>query len=250
MPGPAIHPLRPGLTQMRRLLAGLIAASLCSSQALAQARDPVNPTCPAQPNWSDYPSMRFSVATMNGMRVLKGEGRIDASTPTNLQAALDEHGDSVDEIWLRSPGGDARAGSQAGFIIRQSGIPTRIPGGWACFSACNFMFMGGIGRFVDPGGVFMVHMFTHVGDGSATRQQITRGGQTTVNIVGDIEQASALLASEDNDFLIRMGISRALLTDVMYQVRAVPSGGSRETRRCLTQEEMQRYRVASGEYDG
>jgi hypothetical protein len=112
------------------------------------------------------------------------------------------------------------------------------------------MFMGGIGRFVDPGGVFMVHMFTHVGDGSATRQQVRQGGDTTVNIVGDIEQASALLASEDNDFLIRMGISRALLTDVMYQVRAVPSGGSRETRRCLTPEEMDRYHVRSGEYDG
>lgn len=245
MPHSAVHPLRPGLRPVRRLLAGLIAASLCSGQALAQARDPTNPTCPAQPNWSDYPSMRFTVAMVNGMKVLKGEGRIDASTPTNLQAALDEHGETVEEIWLRSPGGDARAGTQAGFIIRQSGIPTRIPGGWTCFSACNFMFMGGVGRFVDSGGVFMVHMFTHVGDGSATRQQVTRGGQNTVNIVGDIEQASALLASEDNDFLIRMGISRQLLTDVMYQVRAVPSGGNRETRRCLTQAEMTQYRVTN-----
>lgn len=235
---------------MRRLLASLVAASLCSGQALAQARDPANPTCPAQPNWSDYPSMRFTVATENGMTVLKGEGRIDASTPTNLQAALDEHGDTVEEIWLRSPGGDARAGTQAGFIIRESTIPTRIPGGWTCFSACNFMFMGGMARFVDPGGVFMVHMFTHVGAGSATRQQVSRGGQTTVNVVGEIEQASALLASEDNDFLIRMGISRALLTDVMYQVRAVSADANRETRRCLTRDEMVRYGVASGTYDG
>lgn len=239
---------------MRRLLAGLLAASLCSGQALAQARDAANPTCPAQPNWSDYPSMRFSYEVIGGIRVLKGEGRIDASTPTNLQAALDEHPDgsatSIEEIWLRSPGGDARAGTQAGFIIRQTGIPTRIPAGWTCFSACNFMFMGGTARFVDPGGVFMVHMFTHVGAGTATRQQVTRGGQNTVNVVGDIEQASAMLASEDNDFLIRMGISRALLTDVMYQVRAVSSDASRETRRCLTQEEMGRYGVRAGEYDG
>ncbi len=247
MPYPAIHALRPGLTRMRRLLAGLLAASLCSGQALAQARDPANPTCPAQPNWSDYPSMRFTVAMENGLRVLKGEGRIDASTPTNLQAALDEYPEDgpnpIEEIWLRSPGGDARAGTQAGFIIRQSGLFTRIPAGWTCFSACNFMFMGGYVREVDPGGIFMVHMFTHVGDGSATRQQVARGGETTVNIVGDIEQASALLASEDNDFLIRMGISRQLLTDVMYQVRAVPSGGNRETRRCLTQSELVQYRV-------
>ena len=30
-----------------------------------------------------------------------------------------------------------------------------------------------------------------------------------------------MLASEDNDFLIRMGVSRALLTEVMYQQSAV-----------------------------
>jgi hypothetical protein len=234
---------------MRRLLTGLIAAALCTGQAAAQARDPVNPTCPAQPNWSDYPSMQFSASRQGGLKVLLAEGRIDSTTPTKLQAALDADPD-VEEIWLRSPGGDARAGTQAGFIVRESGLPTRIPSGWTCFSACNFMFMGGAGRFVDPGAIFMVHMFTHVGDGSATRQAAARGGDQTVGLIGEIEQASALLATEDNDFLIRMGISRALLTDVMYQVRAVPSDGNRETRRCLTQEEVKRYKVASGTFDG
>jgi len=239
---------------VRRLLTGLIAAALCTGQAAAQARDAVNPTCPAQPNWSDYKSMQFSHEKIGGLNVLKGEGRIDSTTPSKLQAALDQHPDgsatSIEEIWLRSPGGDARAGTQAGFIIRETGIPTRIPGGWTCFSACNFMFMGGAARFVDPAGIFMVHMFTHVGDGSATRQAAARGGEQTVGLIGEIEQASALLATEDNDFLIRMGISRNLLTDVMYQVRAVPSGGNRETRRCLTQEEVKQYRVASGTFDG
>lgn len=232
---------------MRRLIAALVAASLCAGSAAAQALDPNNPTCPAQPNWSDYPSMRFTVETVNGVKVLKGEGRIDAATPTRLQSALDEDGETLDEIWLRSPGGDARAGSQAGFIIRESGIPTRIPSGWTCFSACNFMFMGGIGRMVDPGGVFMVHMFTHVADGSATREAARRGGEQTVGLIGEIEQQSALLATEDNDFLIRMGISRLLLTDIMYQVRAV---GSRETRRCLTQDELRRYKVREGDFAG
>jgi hypothetical protein len=220
---------------MRRLLSVLVAGALCTGQALAQARDPRNPTCPAQPNWSDYSSMRFSYERLNGLGVLKAEGRIDATTPTKLQAALDAYPDQIDQIWLRSPGGDARAGTQAGFIIRESTIPTRIPGGWTCFSACNFMFMGGWARIVDPGGIFMVHMFTHVGDGSATRQEAARGGERTV----------ALLATEDNDFLIRMGVSRALLSDVMYQVRAVPSGQNRETRRCLSQEEIDRYKVSN-----
>jgi hypothetical protein len=234
---------------VRRLLTGLIAAALCNSPAAAQARDAVNPTCPARPNWSDYSSMQFRVSQQSGIKVLMAEGRIDATTPVKLQAALDAEPE-VEEVWLRSPGGDARAGTQAGFIIRQSGLLTRIPSGWTCFSACNFMFMGGAGRFVDPGGIFMVHMFTHVGDGSATRQAAARGGEQTVGLIGEIEQASALLATEDNDFLIRMGISRNLLTDVMYQVRAVPSGGNRETRRCLTQSEIQQYKVASGTFDG
>lgn len=239
---------------MRRLLSTIIAAALCAGQATEQARDPRNPTCPAQPNWSDNPTMQFTftkerLANGDQVSILKAEGRIDETTPTKLQSALDTYSDQIDEIWLRSPGGDARAGSQAGFVIRESGIPTRIPSGWTCFSACNFMFMGGVGRFVDQGGVFMVHMFTHVGDGSATRQAARQGGERTVGLIGEIEQASALLATEDNDFLIRMGISRDLLTDVMYQVRAVPSGGNSETRRCLTQDEIDRYGVKAGEFD-
>jgi len=242
----ALPPLRDGSLTMRRLLTGLVAAALCTGQAAAQARDPINPTCPAQPNWSDYPSMQFSAATKSGVRVLLAEGRIDATTPTKLQAALDEHAD-VEEIWLRSPGGDARAGTQAGFIIRQTLMPTRIPSGWTCFSACNFMFMGGRARAVDPGGVFMVHMFTHLADGSATRQEAARGGERTVGLIGEIEQASALLATEDNDFLIRMGVSRSLLSDVMYQVRAVPTGRNTETRRCLTAKELEDYGVSNAE---
>jgi hypothetical protein len=208
--------------------------------------DPVNRTCPRELNWSNYPSMQFTYQVRpNGVRVLLAEGRIDSTTPSKLQTALDEHPDEIDEIWLRSPGGDARAGTQAGFLIRQNIPKTRIPGGWACFSACNFMFMGGYGRIVDPGGLFIVHMFTHLTDGSATREQARRGGDQTVGLIGEIEQASALLASEDNDFLIRMGVSRNLLSEVMYQVRAVPAAGGSETRRCLTQAELARYAVTN-----
>jgi hypothetical protein len=50
---------------------------------------------------------------------------------------------------------------------------------------------------------------------------VLRGTESTVGLIGDIEQDSALLASEDNDFLIRMGVSRKLLTDIMYRQKAV-----------------------------
>ncbi len=123
---------------------------------------------------------------------------------------------------------------------------SRIPNGWTCFSACNFLFMGGAIRFVDQGGVFMVHMFTHTGDRQAIRSEVQRGEANAIGLIGEIEQQSALLASADNDFLIRMGVSRLLLSEIMYRTSAVEQNGNRSTRRCLTQEEVRRYNVANG----
>jgi hypothetical protein len=209
--------------------------------------DPLNPSCPKHLNWSTYPQMKFTLDTSSGQRILKAEGQIDEDVPAKLQEALASNG-QIDEIWLRSPGGVARAGNEAGKIIRQSGIPTRIPDGWACFSACNFMFMGGAVRFVDAGGLFIVHMFTHVGDKEAVRSELAKGTDKAIGLIGDVEQDSAMLASEDNDFLIRMGVSRKLLTEVMYQQKAVADGaGDKSTRRCLTNAEAAKYNVANAQ---
>ena len=209
--------------------------------------DPANPSCPQHLNWSTYPQMKFTLDTSSGQRILKAEGLIDEDVPAKLKDALASNG-QIDEIWLRSPGGVARAGNEAGKLIRASGIPTRIPDGWACFSACNFMFMGGAVRFVDPGGLFIVHMFTHVGDKEAVKSELGKGTDKAIGLIGDVEQDSALLASEDNDFLIRMGVSRKLLTEVMYQQKAVASGGDdKSTRRCLTPAEAIKYNVANAQ---
>jgi hypothetical protein len=211
------------------------------------AVDPVNPTCPKELNWSTYRPMRFTLDTSNGQRVLRAEGEIDEDAPARLQDALQANA-PIDEIWFRSPGGDARAGNEAGKLIRKAGIPTRVPDGWACFSACNFMFMGGPVRFVDSGGLFVVHMFTHLGDKDAVRSELSKGHDQAIGLIGDVEQDSALLASEDNDFLIRMGVSRKLLTDVMYQQKAVASGPEdKSTRRCLTNAEAVKYNVANAQ---
>jgi hypothetical protein len=209
--------------------------------------DPDNPTCPKYLNWSTYPEMKFSLETINGIRVLKAEGQIDQDVAVRLQDALKAN-DPVQEIWLRSPGGDARAGNEAGKLIRASMIPTRIPAGWACFSACNFVFMGGVARYVDEGGLFIVHMFTHVADKEAVRSELSKGTDNAIGMIGDVEQDSALLASEDNDFLIRMGVSRKLLTEVMYKQKAVADGqGDKSTRRCLTRAEAMKYNVANAQ---
>ena len=217
---------------------------LSSSWAQA-AVDPANPTCPKELNFSAHKTMQFALREEGGMRILVAEGAIDGGVPARLQAALKKH-DPIDQIWLRSPGGDARAGTEAGKLIRQSLAFTRIPDGWACFSACNFVFMGGRGRIVDPGGLFVVHMFTHTSDRGAIEAEVLRGTESTVGLIGEIEQDSALLASEDNDFLIRMGVSRKLLTDIMYRQKAVKEqGGDGSTRRCLTQQEVFQYKVAN-----
>ena len=227
-----------------RALAFLLALSLPLSGTVAagQKADPRNPSCPQQPDWGGSQPMQFTVQQKDGKKVLLAEGAIDDALVARLGAAI-ERNKPIDEIWLRSPGGNARVGNQAGMAIRKLGIPTRIPAGWACFSACNFLFMGGPIRMVDPGGIFMVHMFTHTGDRQAIEAEVLRGTENTVGLIGEIEQDSALLASEDNDFLIRMGVSRKLLTEVMYQTSAVSGNGA--TRRCLTQEEVHRYNVAN-----
>jgi hypothetical protein len=103
---------------------------------------------------------------------------------------------------------------------------------------------------VDAGGLFIVHMFTFTSNREAIRQATNSGETGTVGLIGDIEQQSALLASEDNNFLIRMGISRNLLTDIMYRQSAVQDGQNRSTRRCLTQEEVNRYNVATVPWRG
>ena len=234
------------MTRRLRTLA-LAGCLMLGGTAAPAATDPLNPTCPQELNWSTYRQMRFTLDQADGRRILRAEGLIDEDMPARLAEALQSH-DPVDEIWLRSPGGVARAGNEAGKLIRQTGIPTRIPAGWACFSACNFMFMGGAVRFVDPAGLFVVHMFTHLGDKDAVRSELAKGHDSAIGLIGDVEQDSALLASEDNDFLIRMGVSRKLLTEVMYQQKAVAEGADdKSTRRCLTAAETVKYNVANAQ---
>ncbi len=223
------------------------AVMIAAAAPKAAGMDPVNPTCPKLLDWSTYPKMQFRTQDLpGGSQALIGEGVIDLGMANRLADML-RRNPKVDELWLRSPGGSAQVGNAAGRFIRKTDrdILTRVPKGWACFSACNFVFMGGRTRIVEPGGQFVVHMFTHVGDREGVKADIKRNADAAVDMIGDIEQDSALLASDDNDFLIRMGVSRKLLTDVMYKQKAVSAGGTGPTRRCLTQKEIFAYNVAN-----
>ncbi len=216
---------------------------------LAGARPPQmdgdNPTCPAEPDWGPAEPMALETQDIDGRRVLIASGIIDNGFPDRLYAALSED-ELIEEIWLKSRGGSARAGNEAGRIIRNiPGMYTRIPTGWTCFSACNFVFMGGRLRQVEPGGVFMVHMFTHTGNRGAIEDTLEEGTEATAELIAEIEQSSALLATDDNDFLIRMGVSRELLSNIMYRVQAVATDQNPETRYCLDDEEVLYYNVAN-----
>lgn len=231
----------------RRSLGAVLALAMLGG---AGPLDPNNPTCPQTPNWGPDRAMMLTPADRDGKRVLLAEGVIDADLPARLRAAIDAD-EMIEEVWIRSPGGDARAGNSAGRIIRSyPGMLTRIPSGWTCFSACNFMFMGGDRRHIDPGGVFMVHMFTFTSQRDVIEDSVEAGTEDTAELIGEIEQLSALLATEDNDFLIRMGVSRKLLTDIMYQQLAV-GGATREGERyCLSQAEAREYNVMPVELPG
>ena len=224
-------------------LVAMLLGTAGNAQQAAQM-DPDNPTCPRAPNWSTNRQMTFTVLERPGQRpVLLAEGVVDDNLIPRLRTAL--AGFQGDEIWLRSPGGNAEVGNQAGRIIREGQFQTRIPAGWACFSACNFLFMGGIFRFVDEGGLFIVHMFTFTGDRATIRGEITVNEERATQLINGIEQGSAMLASEDNVFLVGMGVRPSLLTEVMYRVPVNAGANSREVRRCLTQAQVRHYNVAT-----
>jgi hypothetical protein len=237
------------MNMKRKIKTAIVIASLFTLGAtdVSPGMDPDNPTCPETPNWSTNKTMELTPKMMEGTKVLLAEGAVDAGLPDRLRMMLADNPD-ISEVWLRSSGGNARAGNEAGRVIREADalIITRIPQGWTCFSACNFVFMGGRARIVEPGAHFMVHMFTMTNDRNAINYSIEMGTDSTVGLIGEVEQASALLATEDNDFLIRMGVSRKLLSEVMYKTNAVKAEvGDKSTRRCLTNDEALRYNVAN-----
>src|SRR3989344_1167916 len=91
-----------------RWLLGLAATALLCGQSPAPM-DPANPTCPQSPDWSNNKIMTLKVVKKGDARVLLAEGPVDQTLPDRLKQALTDNPD-ISEIWLRSPGGNARAG--------------------------------------------------------------------------------------------------------------------------------------------
>jgi hypothetical protein len=229
------------------LMGAILAAPV---YAMAQP-DANNPTCPslATMQFADWNRMSFTLDTTTGRRILLADGGIAFGDHTRLESAIQAN-QPVDEIVIRSPGGSAEEGMRLGFTIRKWGIPTRIPPGFWCASACSFMFLGGSVRSVEAGGVYAVHMFSALTADKLQSQvneaREARGMSKLLADLAAVEQNSAEVASEENDYMIRMGASRKLLTEIMYKQKSSDFGASdHSTLRCLTTDEMQHYNVVN-----
>ena len=98
------------------------------------------------------------VATKKGNIVIAWGG-IGSGDAVRFGAAM-AAAKPVVEIQLYSPGGVLYEGMKIGRMIRSLGLATRITSGSFCVSACNFVFLGGVVRTIEPQGGFGVHMFS------------------------------------------------------------------------------------------
>lgn len=240
-----------GVSAHLRAAVALLVLGAASSALGAEPRDVNNPSCPplSTMQFADWKKMVFTLDTSSGRRVLVADGGIAAGSAAALEKALQDN-QPVDEVAFRSPGGSAEEGMKIGFLLRKTGMPTRIPAGYWCASACSFAFLGGPVRTIDPGGNYAVHMFTAV-SAEGMRRPVAdardpHGLDELLAQVAGLEQNSALIASEENDYMIRMGASRKLLSEVMYKQKAKDFDGTGlATLRCLTAEEAHQYNVVN-----
>jgi hypothetical protein len=108
----------------------------------------------------DADQLHFTPVEVGRRHILFAWGHIDSGDSERFRAAIDQ-AKPIEEVIFFSGGGDLEEGLQIGRIIRSEKLSTRIRQGMACISACNFMFMGGVVRSIDPGGIFGVHMFAN-----------------------------------------------------------------------------------------
>ena len=101
--------------------------------------------------------MHFSLIPHGPSNILFVWGKVEFGGTDNFRAALDEA--KVHEVWLFSPGGSMEDGMEIGRLLRARKVTTRIPNGARCISACNFIFLGGLVRYVGTAATFEVHMF-------------------------------------------------------------------------------------------
>ena len=129
------------------------------------------------------------------------EGEIDTGAAARLRDELSEIDSKGANVYIASTGGSLFAALQMGALLRQLGASTTVgrPAARAsgiepaqCFSACVFVFLGGIYRYMPSGSVLGVH-------------RVSTSSQSTRNF--DLGQ---LVSAAVSRYIVDMGVSQGL----------------------------------------
>ncbi len=205
-------------TGKRRLLAPLLALPLLA------ATPPSAGDCrPTRSGW-DAPALRLDVQRSGRSEILLIEGRIGPELPRRLEAVLAEHPE-IGTIRFNASGDDRASAMVAGLVLRAAGnFEAHVPAGANCTDACALLFLSGRIRSVDPTAVFDMGEFYQAPRVSAGNADVAR---QSIDI---------------SDYLIRMGVSRRLLTGTLDRDAVLPAEAPRQ---CLTPAELGSYNVAN-----
>ncbi len=208
----------------------LIASIGAAAPAVAQSRchEPTTRT------------MSFVKRSVEGQTVLVGCGPVGTNSVDELIDAL-RSGPRPMEIWLDSPGGSVDGGYHLGRHIRGLGIPTRVPRGASCASACVDVFLGGIMRFADHDRAIGIHMGTR-SHTPGLSQDVSRrigaeGERAAGAIIQRFEQEGAIDTAEWTRYVLQMGASVRLVQRAV----SVPAG----SMQFLSVEELRRLNVVN-----
>ena len=160
-----MHPLLRAAALSVALLGAVAATDAARAQGLEAP--------PASLTWAQVattPHLHFAAIPHGHGRIVLAWGGIGQGDAARFAEALRQAG-PIDEVQFFSPGGLLDEGLQMGYTMRARGLAARVPRGARCASACNFAFMGGVIRSIDPGAQFEVHMFAN---GVALADEVAR----------------------------------------------------------------------------
>ncbi|MDA8249255.1 MAG: hypothetical protein M0Z28_08750 [Rhodospirillales bacterium] len=261
----------------RRALRALALAGALGGAAVPHARAQALEAPPSALTWAEVattPHMHFAAVPHGAARIVLAWGGIGQGDAARFAEALRQAG-PIDEVQFFSPGGLLDEGLQMGYTMRARGLAARVPRGARCASACNFAFMGGVIRSIDPGAQFEVHMFAN---GVALADEVARDvrspptdiaafnnrfpdtqldpaavqavlaqrreslgaflrERTISEEIKLIQQYSAKTAAKIGQFLLRMQLSLDFLTEFAD----IPN----DTPRPLTPEQLRRFNVVN-----
>ncbi|HET6605157.1 MAG TPA: hypothetical protein VFG62_00725 [Rhodopila sp.] len=146
---------------IRGAILALLALLLARPEAYAQ-RDAIFEPLPKNLDWKavvQANNLHFTLVPHGKTNIVFVWGGISPGDALRFSAAL-AAARPIDEIQFYSSGGNLLESLKIGAAIHHGRFSTRVPDGARCVSACNFMFMGGVVRSIDPTGSFEVHMFS------------------------------------------------------------------------------------------